>query len=229
MGELHLEVIISRMQREFNTQVNVGKPQVVYRETIAKAATGEALFDKEVAGTRHYAGVSLHLEPLQRGSETVFESAVTSGLMTAADHEAVKTGVLEAMESGPLMGYPVKDVKAIFTAVDIREGASSELGFKVAASMACKQALAAADPFLLDPIMSVEIVVPEEFMGEVIGDLNARGGKIEAIDAKPQIQEIHALVPLAQMFGYSTNLRSATQGRGTFTMQFAHFDRIGNG
>jgi len=229
MGELHLEVIISRMRREFNTQVNVGKPQVVYRETIAKAATGEALFDKEVAGSRHYAGVTLRLEPLPRGSEIGFESEATSELMTEAEHAAVKTGVLEAMESGPLMGYPVKDVKAIFTAADIHEGAGSELGFKVAASMAVKQALAAAEPFLLDPIMSVEIVVPEEFMGEVIGDLNARGGKIEAIEAKPQVQEIHALVPLAQMFGYSTNLRSATQGRGTFTMQFAHFDRIGNG
>jgi elongation factor G len=229
MGELHLEVIISRMQREFNTQVNVGKPQVVYRETIAKAAAGEALFDKEVAGTRHYAGVKLSLTPLPRGSETEFVSKVTSELMTEADHAAVETGILEALESGPLMGYPVKDVKAVFEAVEVREGGGSELGFKVAASMACKQALAAAGPFLLDPIMAVEIVVPEEFMGEVIGDLNARGGKIEAIDAKPQIQEIHALVPLAQMFGYSTNLRSATQGRGTFTMQFAHFDRIGNG
>jgi elongation factor G len=229
MGELHLEVIISRMQREFNTQVNVGKPQVVYREAIAKAAAGEALFDKEVAGSRHYAGVTLRLEPLPRGSETGFESKVVSELMSEADHAAVKTGVLEALESGPLMGYPVKDVKAIFEAVDVREGAGSELGFKVAASMACKQALAAAEPFLLDPIMSVEIIVPEEFMGDVIGDLNARGGKIEAIDAKPQVQEIHALVPMAQMFGYSTNLRSATQGRGTFTMQFAHFDRIGNG
>ncbi|MEJ2639350.1 MAG: elongation factor G, partial [Desulfosarcinaceae bacterium] len=166
---------------------------------------------------------------LPRGSETGFESKVVSELMSEADHAAVKTGVLEALESGPLMGYPVKDVKAIFEAVDVREGAGSELGFKVAASMACKQALAAAEPFLLDPIMSVEIIVPEEFMGDVIGDLNARGGKIEAIDAKPQVQEIHALVPMAQMFGYSTNLRSATQGRGTFTMQFAHFDRIGNG
>jgi elongation factor G len=202
---------------------------VVYRETIAKAAAGEALFDKEVAGTRHYAGVKLSLTPLPRGSETEFVSKVTSELMTEADHAAVETGILEALESGPLMGYPVKDVKAVFEAVEVREGGGSELGFKVAASMACKQALAAAGPFLLDPIMAVEIVVPEEFMGEVIGDLNARGGKIEAIDAKPQIQEIHALVPLAQMFGYSTNLRSATQGRGTFTMQFAHFDRIGNG
>jgi elongation factor G len=229
MGELHLEVIISRMQREFNTQVNVGKPQVVYRETIAKTAAGKALFDKEVAGTRHYAGVKLSLTPLPRGSETEFVSKVTSELMTAADHAAVERGVLEALESGPLLGYPVKDVKAVFEEVEIREGAGSELGFKVAASMAVKQALVSAEPLLLDPIMAVEIVVPEEFMGEVIGDLNARGGKIEAIDAKPQVQEIHALVPLAQMFGYSTSLRSATQGRGTFTMQFAHFDRIGNG
>jgi elongation factor G len=222
-------VIISRMQREFNTQVNVGKPQVVYRETIAKTAAGEALFDKEVAGTRHYAGVKLCLAPLPRGSETEFVSKVTSELMTEADHAAVERGVLEALESGPLLGYPVKDVKAVFEEVETREGAGSELGFKVAASMAVKQALASAEPFLLDPIMAVEIVVPEEFMGEVIGDLNARGGKIEAIDAKPQVQEIHALVPLAQMFGYSTSLRSATQGRGTFTMQFAHFARIGNG
>ena len=225
MGELHLEVITSRMQREFNTQVNVGKPQVVYRETIESAAVGQAVFDKEVAGNRHYGQVTLKLEPLPRGEGNRFESLLSEEELAPAFTSAVEKGVLESLESGILMGYPVVDVKAVLTGAEVRESHGTDLAFTVAASMAVRDALSQGSSFLLDPIMAVEVIVPEDFMGDVIGDLNARGGKIESIEPKAGVQTIKATVPLAKMFGYSTNLRSATQGRGTFSMQFSRFDR----
>jgi elongation factor G len=226
MGELHLDIILSRMNREFNTHVNVGKPQVVYRETISRPGSGTALFDKEVAGQQHFAEVSLSLSPTKRGTGNSFRSAAPEGSVPDIFIGAIEKGVMESLESGTLMGYPVVDVEAILTGGSSRESVSTELAFTVSASMACRQALGDAEPFLLDPIMSVEIFVPDTFMGEVIGDLNARGGKIESISAKSGLQIIKAVVPLARMFGYSTVLRSASQGRGTFTMQFSHFDRI---
>ena len=225
MGELHLEVIISRMQREFNTDVNVGKPQVVYRETVARESTSAAEFDKEVAGQRHFARVNLRLKPLPRGSENRFRSDVDETVIPEAYLPAIEKGVLEALESGALMGYPVVDVEAVLTGGEYKDTLSSELAFTVSASMACKAALRDGEPFLLDPIMAVEVYTPESFMGEVIGDLNARGGKVESLAHRKGIQVIHATVPLARMFGYSTSLRSATQGRGTFTMQFSKFDK----
>jgi elongation factor G len=225
MGELHLEVITSRMQREFNTQVNVGKPQVVYRETIGSVATGSAVFDKEVAGNRHYAHVSLKMEPSPRGEGNQFQSLVDAEALPPAMQKAVEKGVMESLESGVLMGYPVVDVKTVLTGVGLNESHATELAFTVAASMAVREALSGGDAFLLDPIMDVELIVPEDFMGDVIGDLNARGGKIESIEPKLGVQHISATVPLAKMFGYSTDLRSATQGRGTFSMQFCRFDR----
>lgn len=225
MGELHLEVIISRMQREFNTNVNVGKPQVVYRETIGKEGHASAIFDKEVAGSRHYAEVSLKLFPLERGSENRFISEITDETIPDTFIPAIKKGVMEALESGALMGYPVVDVEAVLIGGVYKESLSTELSYTVSASMACKKALMKGQPFLLDPIMSVEVFVPEAFTGDVIGDLNARNGKIESIEHKMGVQVIKVIVPLARMFGYSTSLRSATQGRGTFTMQFSHFDR----
>jgi elongation factor G len=225
MGELHLEIITSRMQREFNTRVNVGKPQVVYRETIESAAVGTAVFDKEIAGNRHYGEVTLRLEPLSRGAGKRFESCLPEEALAPGLVKAVEKGVLESLESGILMGYPVVDVKALLTGTGTRESNGSELAFTVAASMAVREALSQGNAFLLDPIMAVEVIVPEDFMGEVIGDLNARGGKIESIQPKLGVQTIKATVPLAQMFGYSTSLRSATQGRGTFSMQFSRFDR----
>lgn len=225
MGELHLEVIISRMLREFKTSVNVGRPQVVYRETIEKEAAARATFDKEVAGQRHFGEVELQLSPLPRGSENRFKSMVSEEIIPELYIPAIEKGVLEALESGSLMGYPVVDVAATLIGGSVKESQGSELAYTVSASMALKAALAKADPFLLDPIMKVEIFVPEAFMGDVIGDINARGGKIESMEHKTGIQVIKATVPLAQMFGYSTALRSATQGRGTFSMQFSHFDR----
>jgi elongation factor G len=225
MGELHLEIITSRMQREFNTRVNVGKPQVVYRETIEAAASGSAVFDKEVAGNRHYGEVTLRLEPLPRGDGNRFESLLAEEALAPPLVKAVEKGVMESLESGILMGYPVMDVKAVLTAATARETNGTELAFTVAASMAVRDALSQGASFLLDPIMAVEVLVPEDFMGDVIGDLNSRGGKIEAIQPKMGVQIIKATVPLAKMFGYSTSLRSATQGRGTFSMQFSRFDR----
>jgi len=226
MGELHLEVIISRMQREFKTNVNVGKPQVMYRETIEKEGHASAIFDKEVAGNRHYAEVALKLLPLERGSENRFRSEITNETIPDMFIPAIKKGVMESLESGTLMGYPVVDVEAVLTGGVYKESLSTELAYTVSASMACKTALTKGGSFLLDPIMNVEVFVPETFMGEVIGDLNSRNGKIESIEHKMGLQVIRVVVPLAHMFGYSTSLRSATQGRGTFTMQFSHFDRI---
>jgi elongation factor G len=225
MGELHLEVIISRMKREFNTRVNVGKPQVVYRETINTAGVGKAEFDKEIAGQHHFGGVELELAPLARGSEFIFRSEINEEELPQNLIPAIENGIREALETGPLMGYPAVDVSAVLKAVTYKESHGTELAFKVSSAMAVREALNAGQPFLLEPIMTVEVFVPEDFTGEVIGDLNARGGKIGAIEHRTGVQVVQAEVPLAKMFGYSTALRSATQGRGTFTMQFSHFDR----
>ncbi len=225
MGELHLDIVISRMQREFKTSVNVGKPQVVYRESIAGEFEVDSVFDREITGHHHFAEVRLKLKPLERGSGNRFTSEVDPEVIPGIFVAAVEKGVMESFESGPLMGYPVVDVEAVLTGGSIKESLSTELAFSVGASMACKEALTKAEPYLLEPIMAVEVFVPEASMGEAIGDLNARGGKIESISAKSGNQVIKAIVPLSSMFGYSTALRSASQGRGTFTMQFSHFDR----
>jgi elongation factor G len=225
MGELHLEIIISRMQREFNTQVNVGKPQVVHRETIESIGEGVSVFDKEITGQRQFGDVTLRLKPLSRGEGVRFTAKIASDIIPDMFIQAIENGVKESLESGTLMGYPVVDVEAQLVGGSYKESLGTELAYKVSASMACKTALNAGNPYLLDPIMKVEIFVPEAFMGDVIGDINSRSGKIEAIDSQTGLQVIKAVVPLAQMFGYSTALRSATQGRGTFSMQFSHFDR----
>jgi len=225
MGELHLEVIISRMQREFNTGVNVGKPQVVYRETVGKPAAASAVFEKEVAGQRHFAEVELAIKPLARGEGARFRSEIPEGIIPEIYLPAIEKGVKEAMEYGHLMGYPVVDVEAVLTGGSYRDSTGSDLAYTVAASMACREAFKKAEPYLLEPIMAVEVFVPDAFMGEVIGDLNSRSGKIESISAKMGNQVINAVVPLSRMFGYSTALRSASQGRGNFTMQFSHFDK----
>ena len=225
MGELHLEVIISRMQREFKTNVNVGKPEVMYRETIEKVGHASAVFDKEVAGQRHFAKVMLKLIPLERGTENRFRSEITDETIPDMFIPAIKKGVMESLESGALMGYPVVDVEAVLTGGVYKESLGTELAYTVSASMACKTALTKGESFLLDPIMNVEVFVPETFLGDVIGDLNSRNGKIESIEHKMGVQVIRVVAPLARMFGYSTSLRSATQGRGTFTMKFSRFDR----
>lgn len=226
MGELHLEIIISRMKREYNTSVNVGKPQVVYRETLAKEATAMGVFDKEVAGQRHFAEVRLVVRPLPRGSGPVFRAEAPPAEVPEGYVKAVEQGVRETMEYGQLMGYPVVDVEVVLMGGSWKESVGSDLAYKVAASMACREAFQKGAPYLLEPIMNVEVYVPDAFMGEVIGDLNARGGKIESISAKADSQNIAAIVPLSKMFGYATALRSASQGRGNFTMKFSHFDKV---
>ncbi|MBW1996056.1 MAG: elongation factor G, partial [Deltaproteobacteria bacterium] len=188
MGELHLEVIISRMAREFNTQVNVGRPQVVYRETIQNEAVASAVFDKEIAGQRHFGEVKLRLVPLPRGAGKRFRSDISEETIPAVFIPAIEKGVMESLQSGALMGYPVVDVEAVLVNGSYKESLSSELAYKVSASMACKDALLKGSPFLLEPIMGVEVYVPEAYMGEVIGDLNSRGGKIESINAKTGVQ-----------------------------------------
>jgi len=225
MGELHLEIIISRMLREFKTSVNVGKPQVVYRESIQLESEATMVFDREISGHRHYAEITLKLVPLSRGDGLIFVSEIDPELMPDIYVKAVEKGIMESFESGALMGYPVVDVKAILIHCVYKESLGSELAFSVCASMSSKEALSKGEPYLLEPIMNVEVFVPDAFMGDVIGDLNSRGGKIESVTPKADLQIIKAKIHLLRMFGYSTILRSSSQGRGTFTMQFSHFDR----
>ncbi|MFP4477420.1 MAG: elongation factor G [Desulfatibacillaceae bacterium] len=224
MGELHLDILVHRMKREFNTSVNVGKPQVVHRETVARVNRARALFDREVTGQHHYAAVELEIRPARRHKGNSFSVADGFTGIPPEFVPFVQQGVEEALSSGTILGYPVQDVEVELVGGEYREGLATELGFRVAASMATKEALNGAEPFLLEPMMEVEVLVPEQFMGDVIGDLNARGGKIESIEARTGVQAVSAIVPLSKMFGYSTDLRSASQGRGTFTMHFSCFD-----
>jgi elongation factor G len=226
MGELHLEIIISRMRKEFNTQVSVGNPQVVYREVVTAPATGEAVFDREISGKPHYAKVRIQLKPLDRGAGVTFFNKAPEDQIPAQFVPAIEQGIRESLEGGYLKGYPLVDVGIMLLGGGCEEGKTTDLGFSVCASMACKEALEKASLALLEPIMQVEVFVPDTYMGDAIADLNARGGKVESITPKTNIQIIHAVVPLARMFGYSTALRSATQGRGTFSMKFDRFDKV---
>ncbi len=224
MGELHLEIIVNRLIRDFNVNVNVGKPQVVYRETIQKPVEVEQVFEKEIGGSVNYGRVRIRLEPLPRGEGVGFESLVEPEEIPQEFIDAIEKAVMDAFHTGGSMGYPVVDVLATLLEAESREGQASELAFQVAASMAVQKACELGEPVLLEPIMSVEVIVPDEFLGDIIGDLNSRQGKVEEITAKKSIQVVRASVPLSKMFGYSTSLRSASQGRATFTMQFSHYD-----
>jgi elongation factor G len=224
MGELHLEIVVSRLDRDYNVGVNAGKPQVVYRETIAREVSAQEIFDREIAGTRHYAMVELHLTPLTRGTGNTVVNRLRDTSVPEIFFTALEEGVRDGLTSGPLMGYPVVDVEAIILGGDFHESFSSELAFKVAATMAFKKAVEQASPLLLEPFMAVEVLVPDEFLGEVLGDMNLRRGRVEGITARKAIQVVRGVVPLSRMFGYSTALRSATQGRATFTMHFSHYD-----
>jgi len=225
MGELHLEVVVNRLRREFLVDTNQGKPQVVYREALSKRVEHEEIFQRELAGQQHFAGVKIELIPLPRGTGNRFVDRCQNPNLTEEFMNAIKDGLEEATTTGVLMGYPVIDVEAAVLDVRIHELHSDAMAFRVAASMAFRNACLQADPILLEPIMKAEILLPEEFLGEVIGDLNARGGKIEQITSKGPVQVLTASVPLSKMFGYSTALRSVSQGRGTFTMQFSHYDK----
>jgi len=225
MGELHLDVLAQRLKREFSLDVNTGKPQVVYRETIGKKAQIETVFDRELAGEMHFACITLEVSPVERGKGNQFVNKISDPLMTEEFINSVKEGIKEASESGVLMGYPVTDVETTLLDARVKELLSSSLAFKIVASMAFKEACELASPLLLEPIMKLEIIVPEEFVGDVISDLQTRGGRIEQITAKGTIKILAAMAPLSRMFGYSTALRSASQGRAAFTMQFSHYDK----
>jgi len=225
MGELHLEVLAQRLRREFFLAVNTGKPQVVYRETISKKAKIETVFDREWGGIMHFAGIEIEVSPLGRGMGNRFVNKCSNPLMTEEFINSIDEGIREASESGVVMGYPVIDVETILLDAKVKEQFSTPLSFKIAASMAFKEACEFAAPVLLEPIMKVEIIAPEEFVGDVIGDLNTRGGIIKQITPKGTVKILAAIVPLSKMFGYSTAIRSASQGRATFTMQFSHYDK----
>jgi len=226
MGELHLEVLVDRMLREFRVSAKVGKPQVSYRETITRPARVEGRFIRQTGGRGQYGHVWLEIEPLGRGEGFRFEDRTKGGVIPKEFIPAVEKGVREGMESGVLAGYPVVDLRVALVDGSYHEVDSSELAFKIAASTALKNGLQEADPVLLEPIMKVEVIVPEEFTGEVVGDLSARRAQIRGMTPRGALQVIGAEAPLAQMFGYATALRSMTQGRGTFTMEFDHYDRL---
>jgi elongation factor G len=223
MGELHLEIIVDRMMREFNVQANVGKPQVAYRETIRKPSEAEGKFIRQTGGRGQYGHVKIRLEP-NPGKGYEFENEIVGGVVPKEYIKPVDEGIKEAMEGGILAGYEMVDVKATLYDGSYHEVDSSEIAFKIAGSMAFKEAARKASPVLLEPVMSVEVVVPEEYMGDIIGDLNARRGRVEGMEHRAGSQVIRSHVPLSEMFGYATDMRSRTQGRATYSMHFARYE-----
>jgi elongation factor G len=226
MGELHLEIIVDRLTREFKVGANVGKPQVAYKETIKGTAKVEGKFVRQSGGRGQYGHVWLEIEPLERGKGFEFVNKIVGGVIPKEFIPAVEKGVKEAMEGGVLAGYPVVDVRVTLVDGSYHEVDSSEMAFKIAGSMAFKEGAKKAQLVLLEPIMSVEVVTPEEYMGDVIGDINSRRGKIQSMEKRGGSQVIRAMIPLAEMFGYATDLRSRTQGRATYTMQFDHYEEV---
>lgn len=224
MGELHLEIIVDRLKREYNVDANVGKPQVAYRETIRKAAKGEEKYARQTGGRGQYGHVVLEVEPMEPGSGFEFENKIVGGAIPREYIPAVEKGVAEAMEGGILAGYELVDIKVRLVFGSYHEVDSSEMAFKIAGSMAFKGAVRTASPVLLEPVMKVEIVSPEEYMGSITGNLSSRRGRIESMNSRHGAQIIVAMVPLAEMFGYETDLRSMTQGRASSTMHFARYE-----
>jgi elongation factor G len=224
MGELHLEIIVDRMMREYKVEANVGKPQVAYRETIRKPSQAEGKYIRQTGGRGQYGHVKLRIEPNDKGKGFEFINDIVGGSVPKEYIRPIEHGIKEALEGGVLAGYSMVDVKVTLYDGSYHEVDSDEMAFKIAASMGFKEAARKASPVLLEPIMSVEVVVPEEFMGVIIGDLNSRRGRIEGVEHRAGSQVIKSLVPLAEMFGYATQMRSSTQGRATFSMHFAHYD-----
>ena len=226
MGELHLEVIVDRLRREFKVEANVGAPQVSYRETIRKPGKCEGKFIRQSGGRGQYGHVWIEFEPLEEGSGFQFENKIVGGVVPKEYIPAVQAGLEEALQSGLIAGYPVIDIKATLYDGSYHEVDSSEMAFKIAASMALRKAKEICEPVLLEPIMKVEVVAPEEYMGDIIGDITSRRGRVEGMNARGNAQVVNAFVPLAEMFGYATALRSNTQGRGTYTMVFDHYEEV---
>jgi elongation factor G len=226
MGELHLEILVDRLQREFGVGANVGKPQVSYRETIRGAAAAEGRFIRQTGGRGQYGHVKIKIEPAGADAGFVFVDAVVGGAIPREFIPACESGFAEAMDSGILAGYAMRDVKVTLYDGSFHDVDSSEMAFKIAASMAFKEACRKAGMTLLEPLMRVEVVVPEEYLGEVLGDLSARRGRIVALESRPGVSVLQSLVPLAELFGYATDLRSKTQGRGNYTMHFARYEDV---
>jgi elongation factor G len=226
MGELHLEVLVDRMLREFKVQANVGRPQVSYREAIRKATKAEGRFVRQTGGKGQYGHAVLTLEPLERGGGFEWESKIVGGAVPREFWRAIEAGVVEALAGGVVAGFPVIDVKATLIDGSYHEVDSSEMAMKIAGSMAAKDGVAKGDPAILEPVMKVEVTTPEDFMGDVIGNLNAKRGQIDGLDERGTSRVIRAHVPLAEMFGYATELRSMTQGRAAYSMEFSHYAEV---
>ena len=226
MGELHLDIIVDRLKREFRVECNVGKPQVAYKETIRNAVKVQGKFIRQSGGKGQYGDVWFEMEPLEPGSGVKFESKIVGGAVPKEYIKPIEQGMREAAESGTLAGYPVIDFKATLVDGSYHEVDSSEMAFKIAASMAFKEGCKKAKSVILEPIMKVDITVPEEYMGDVIGDINSRRGKMEGMEGEDGMQEIHSHIPLSEMFGYATDLRSKTQGRGTYSMEPAYYEEV---
>ncbi len=226
MGELHLEIIVDRMLREFKVEATVGKPQVAYRETIRKPAKAEGRYVRQTGGHGQFGDCWIELEPVEPGTGYVFDNKIVGGVIPKEFIGPIDAGIREAAQSGSLGGYEVVDFKVTLFDGSYHEVDSSELAFKIAGSLAFKEAYAKADPCLLEPVMKVEVIIPEQYMGDVMGDISSRRGRIEGMEARMGEQTVHAFVPLSEMFGYATDLRSRTQGRGLFSMQFDHYEEV---
>jgi elongation factor G len=227
MGELHLEILVDRMKREFKVEANVGKPQVAFRETIKKRVENiEGKFVRQSGGKGQYGHVVIHLEPNEAGKGFIFEDKIVGGTIPREFIKPVEAGIREALDSGVLAGYPVVDVKVTLVYGSYHDVDSSEMAFKIAGSMAFKEAARQAKPIILEPIMEVEVVAPSDYLGDVIGDLSSRRGKIGGMTQRGDAQVVAADVPLAEMFGYSTTLRSMSQGRAVYSMQFDHYEEV---
>ena len=226
MGELHLDVIVDRMRREFKVEANVGAPQVAYRETFRKTAQAEGKFVRQSGGRGQYGHVWIEFSPNEEGKGFEFENAIVGGVVPREYVPAVQAGLEDAMKNGVLAGYPLVDIKAKLYDGSYHDVDSSEMAFKIAASLALKNAAKKCDPVLLEPIMKVEVIIPEEYLGDIMGDITSRRGRVEGMEARGNAQVVKAMVPLAEMFGYATSLRSNTQGRGVFSMQFDHYEEV---
>ena len=226
MGELHLEIIVDRMMREYKVEATVGKPQVAYRETITKTVNAEGRYVRQSGGKGQFGHCKITVEPAEPGAGYSFESAIVGGAIPKEYIPSIDAGIQEAAKSGIVGGYEVVDFKVTLTDGSYHEVDSSEMAFKIAGSMALKDALERAGSVLLEPMMKVEVVIPEDYLGDVLGNINSRRGRIEGTEIRGGAQAVHAMVPLSEMFGYATDLRSRTQGRGTYTMQFSHYEQV---
>ena len=226
MGELHLEIIVDRMKREFSVDANVGAPQVAYKETVLTTAEAEGKYIRQTGGRGQYGHVWLRVEPTERGSGFEFVDAIRGGVIPNEFIPAVGKGVKEAMDKGIVAGYPMVDAKVTLYDGSYHDVDSSEAAFKIAGCMAFQEAAKRAKPVMLEPVMSLSVVVPEQFLGDITGDISSRRGRIEELGERGQMKEVDSKVPLSEMFGYATQLRSMTQGRGAFTMEFSHYEEV---